>query len=327
MEEIKLSILDQGLATCPFYEKHKMKDRESEEKYRLIFSNGQDAILIVDPESRRIVDANNAAMRLYGYSKKEILKLTGPDLSAEREKTDAAISEVAASTKKYHFHTRNHKKKNGTAFPVEISSGTFLLQGRKMICAIIRDITERKQEEEALLKAHIEMESRVQERTAELANVNEALLDEINERKRMEQELMEKNTALKVLLKQREEDRNELEGNILSNMKNLILPYIKKINKNKLMSKDLTYLNILESNLNEIISNFSFKLSSDYIGFTSREIQIANLIKDGKQDKDIMETLNISLETVKSHRRNIRKKLGIYSKRTNLRTHLLSLTK
>jgi PAS domain S-box-containing protein len=304
-----------------------MKEMESEEKYRLIFSNGQDAILIVDPESRRIVDANNAAMRLYGYRKKEILNLTAPDLSAEREKTNAAISEVAISTKNYHFHTRNHRKKNGIDFPVEISSGTFLFRHRKLICAIIRDITERKQTEEALLKEHIQMESRVQERTAELAEVKETLLAEINGRKRIEQELMEKNTALKVLLKQREEDKNELEGNILSNMKNLILPYIKKINKNKLMSEDLSCLNILESNLNEIISNFSFQLSSNHIGFTSREIQIADLIKDGKQDKDIMEALNISLETVKSHRRNIRKKLGIYSKRTNLRAYLLSLTK
>jgi DNA-binding CsgD family transcriptional regulator len=109
-------------------------------------------------------------------------------------------------------------------------------------------------------------------------------------------------------------------------MKNLILPYIKKINKNKLTPNDLTYVNILETNLNEIISIFSFKWSAKYIGFTLREIQIANLIKDGKQDRDIMDTLNITLETVKSHRRNIRKKLGIYSKRTNLRAYLLSLT-
>jgi DNA-binding CsgD family transcriptional regulator len=189
-----------------------------------------------------------------------------------------------------------------------------------------KSVTKIDKAEEALLKAHSETESRVQERTADLANVNEALLAEINERKRIEQELREKNTALKILLKQQEKDKNEFEDNILFDIKNLILPYIKKINKNKLMPEDLTYLNVLESNLYEIISIFSFKFSSNYIGFTSREIQIANLIKDGKQDRDIMQTLNISLETVKSHRRNIRKKLGIYSKRTNLRAYLLSLT-
>ena len=93
------------------------------------------------------------------------------------------------------------------------------------------------------------------------------------------------------------------------------------------MSEDLAYVNILESNLNEIVSPFSVKLSSQYLGLTPKEIQIANLIKDGKQDKDMMEILNISQTTVKTHRQNIRKKLGIYSKRANLRTYLLSIQK
>jgi PAS domain S-box-containing protein len=302
-----------------------VKDQERENTHRLILSRGQDAILIVDPESRRIIDASEAAVRLYGYSKKELLNLTGLDLSAEKENYDTAISEVVLTTKKYHFHVRNHKKKNGIVFPVEIYSSTFILRGLRIIYAIIRDITERTQAEEERLQAHIEMEIHIQRRTAELAKVKETLLAEINERKRIEHELKEKNSALTVLLERREEDKNELEVNILSNMKKLILPYIKKINKNKLTPSDLAYINILESNLNEIISHISFQLSAENIVLTSREIQIANLIKDGNQDKEIMDTLNISLETVKSHRRNIRKKLGICGKRTNLRAYLLSL--
>lgn len=138
-------------------------------------------------------------------------------------------------------------------------------------------------------------------------------------------ELEESNTALKVLLKQRESDKRELEENILANVKQLILPYIEKLKKNKDIPEALSYLNILERNLEEIISPFSCRLSSKYYGFTPREIMIADLIKDGKQDKEIMQILNISFETVKSHRQNIRKKLGIYSKRSNLRTHLLLL--
>jgi PAS domain S-box-containing protein len=258
----------------------------SEVKYRLIFSTEQDAIIIVDAESRRIVDVNESALHLYGYSKKEILELTGPGLSAEPEKTNAAISKIAKSTdKRFQFHIRNHKKKNGTIFPVEISSGTFILQGRKMISAVIRDVSEHK---------------------------------------RMVKELGESNIALKVLLKQRENDKEVLEENILSNIRNLILPYILKMKKSQPMSETLSYLNIVESNLKEIISPFSVQLTSKYLGFTAKEIQIANLVKEGHQDKDIAEILNISLDTVKSHRQNIRKKLGIYGKRTNLRTHLLS---
>lgn len=139
-------------------------------------------------------------------------------------------------------------------------------------------------------------------------------------------ELEESNTALKVLLKQRENDKRELEENILTNVKQLILPNIEKLKKSRAMAEGSAYLNILETNLKQVISPFSSRLSSKYIGFTPREIAIADLIREGKQDKDIMEILNISYETVKSHRQNIRKKLGIYSKRTNLRTHLLLLS-
>jgi PAS domain S-box-containing protein len=138
-------------------------------------------------------------------------------------------------------------------------------------------------------------------------------------------ELEESNTALKVLLKQRENDRREVEENILSNVKQLILPYLEKLIGNRAMSEDLSYLKIVERNLKEIISPFSYRLSSKYFGFTPREIAIADLIRDGKQDKDIMDILNISFETVKSHRQHIRRKLGIYSKRTNLRAFLLTL--
>ena len=268
----------------------------SEERYRLLFLTEQDAIIIVDAKTKRIIDANDAALRLYGYGKEDILKLTGPDLSAEQEKSDAAISEMAMETdKQIHYHTRNHKKKDGTVFPVEISSGIFMLQNRKIISAVIRNITDRKQAENKL-----RMRAR---------------------------ELRESNIALKVLLKQRENDKGELEENILSNVKRLIIPYIEKLKKNRAMSDELSYLNILESNLKEIISPFAFKLASNYLDLTPKEIQIAGLIKDGKQDKEITELLNISIDTVKFHRKNIRKKLGIYGKGKNLRAYLLSTIK
>jgi PAS domain S-box-containing protein len=127
--------------------------RESEASYRLLFSAEPDAIIIVDARTKRIVDANAAALTLYGYSRDEFLRLRAIEISAEPEKSIAHIQEVASGMPAVVSPgpvQRLHKKKDGAIFPVEISSGVFLLQDRRMLCAIIRDITERKRAEEAI---------------------------------------------------------------------------------------------------------------------------------------------------------------------------------
>jgi PAS domain S-box-containing protein len=119
--------------------------QESEERYRRLFEVESDAIIIVDVETRRILDANAAALKLYGYSREEFRSLTAGEVSAEPEKTSAAIPHEWS-----HVPLRWHRKKDGTVFPVEITGNDFFDQGREIHVAAIRDITERKQAEEDL---------------------------------------------------------------------------------------------------------------------------------------------------------------------------------
>jgi DNA-binding CsgD family transcriptional regulator len=138
--------------------------------------------------------------------------------------------------------------------------------------------------------------------------------------------LVELNSALKFLLKQREEDKGQLEEKVILNVKELLLPYLEELKKSQLDAKQKNLVSILESNLNEIISPFAHKLSSNYYGLTPREIEIANLIRRGKSTKDIANIIGISNGSIIVHRNHIRKKLGIISKKINLRSHLMSLS-
>lgn len=156
--------------------------------------------------------------------------------------------------------------------------------------------------------------------------VEEALRERELELELQTQKLEETNTALRVLLKAREEDKQKLEEKVLANVKELIIPYLKDLKNAGLDGRQKAYLEIVESNLNDIISPFLHQLSSKYLNLTPREIQVATLVKEGKATKEIAEMLHLSMNAVDFHRKNIRKKLGLKNKKANLRTHLLSLS-
>ncbi len=135
--------------------------------------------------------------------------------------------------------------------------------------------------------------------------------------------LEEVNTALKVLLRQREDDRKELEGRFVSNTREMVLPYLDRMRRTGLDREQRNYLDIVVSNLNEIVSPFLSTLG--HAGLTPRELEVATLVKEGKRTKEIAEIADIAPSSVDSHRDAIRRKLGLNNKKINLRSYLLSL--
>lgn len=145
------------------------------------------------------------------------------------------------------------------------------------------------------------------------------------ELKERSESLAEVNTALEVLLRKREADRLEMEDKMLSNAKGLILPYLEKLKSSRLDDRQRLYLDLVETNLNEIISPLYRQMSRQYLSFTPHEIQVANLVKAGKNTKEIATVMGLSVRTIEAVRYTIRRKLGIKKKRANLRSHLLAI--
>jgi FixJ family two-component response regulator len=177
--------------------------------------------------------------------------------------------------------------------------------------ALKQEIRERRRAEVLLQEAHDDLEGLVEERTAEL-KAQTANLEELN-------------MALNVLLKKREDDRRDLEDNFMHNVKNLILPYVDKLKSTQLSARHKIYIEILESNIHQLASPLARKLSSRYFNLTPTEIRVASLIKRDQTTKEIAEAFNISEGAIIYHRHNIRKKLGLNHKKINLRTYLQSL--
>lgn len=310
-----------------------------QEKYRNIFENIQDVYYEIALDGR-ILEVSPSCRHISRYDRDDLIGRSMSDIYADASKRDEFLRQISKKGRvnDYEILLRD---KDGTLVPCAISARLikFKTGVSPRIVGIMRDISERKSTEENLRHSRDDLERRVKERTEDLEKTNAALRGEIAERrqvekvlKRREKELKgkslrleETNAALKVLLKHREADRVEHEELILTNVDELVLPYLGKLKRMRLTEKQAAYVHVIEANLNQIVSPFLKRLTSKHLNLTPRELQIADFIKGGKTTKDISELLGISVKTVDYHRDHIRDKLGLKRQKANLRSYLLSM--
>ena len=314
--------------------------RHSEQLYRSLLESSPDPVVVYDIEGRA-THVNPAFERTFGFAREELLGRQIAFVPEENlPETRAAIESMLSGNTIQLFETKRLTK-TGRVLDVQISSRLYNDRDGRPAgnIVILRDISAAKRVEEELRQYHDQLEELVAGRTAELAKTNARLAREVEDRKRVEKKLRKRevelkaqshhlaevNTALKVLLKQREFDKKELADNVMSNVKELIGPYLERLKKSRLGTDQSTLVSILESNLNNIISPFINQFSARNINLTPTEIRVANLVKEGKTNKEIAALLCLSKNTILFHRYNIRKKLGIKNKKINLQAHLTSL--
>jgi len=271
---------------------------ESEERYRRLFETANDGILLLEKSEGNITHANPAVTAMLGYSKEECIGNKLQNIGFSHDIGDFhEIMHTLDRSGIIYYDDVPIKTKAGQTFYVDI----YLVDRARLVQCNIRDITERKQAEEALRKSERELKSKTEN------------LEEVN-------------AALNVLLKRVEEGRIELEEKILSNIRELVLPYIDRLKKTQLSDHQTSYLTVIETNLDNIASSFLYHLKMRYLNLTHREVQVASLVKEGKSTKEIAGLLNIAIKTVVFHRNSLRNKLGLKNQNANLRAHLLTFT-
>lgn len=203
------------------------------------------------------------------------------------------------------------------------------------------DITRILRVEMELEQVKDELESRVRSRTHALSAANKTLRAVVREKIKTERALKERefelesktaklqdlNTALRFLLKKLDREKTEVEEKMMADLRDLVHPYLKKL-VNKSQELEIRALvTILDNHLKAIVSPFSRHLTSPSINLTPAELNVAHMVKTGSSSRQIAETLNVAYKTIETHRVNIRKKLGLTRKGSNLRTCLMAMEK
>jgi PAS domain S-box-containing protein len=259
-----------------------------------------DPLMSISPE-RKITDVNRATEQFLGIGRESLIGtdftkyFTHPEL-AEMLHNQVLLTSFVKNSPLQMRH------KTGKSSDVLFNASVYRDASNKVqgIFAAARDIEDQKRALKALQKRDRELSVK-------------------------SKNLQELNSALKVLLKHREDDKKELESKVLMNVKKLVLPYIRKLKEISFEPEQKAYLDILETHLQDIISPFLHTLTSNHLGLTPREIQVVTMIREDKSTKEISNSLNISTRAVEFHRNSIRKKFHLSGKRVNLKSYVTRL--
>jgi len=162
------------------------------------------------------------------------------------------------------------------------------------------------------------LEGLVAQKSAELLDQQKILMDKTVS-------LEKANEALKRLLDQREIEKKAIEQAMVGNLKRFVFPYLDELERVPLDKRAASYVDIVRTNIEQLISPVSKSLGGAYRDLTPAEIKVADFIRQGYSTKSIAQALNTSPSTVEKHRNNIRRKLDILNKKLNLQTYLNSL--
>ena len=273
----------------------------SEKSFRALAENANDGIILIEMDGD-IVYVNNCFKKMSDYTDLGLQKSIINQLieTSEREKLWERLRGRLGENPVPDRFELNLITKSGWAVPVEVTSSQTIWQGQPAFMMVVRDITSQKQTEANLIAEQIKLEYNVKIGT---------------------KQLMETNNALSVLARNIDHKGEEAQKKIDRIINSKILPIIERFQKNRDNTKHWPEFDMLKAYLKDLTSHTTDEPAVIFM-LTSAELRVASMIKNGFKNSEIARRLFVSLHTVKTHRRNIRKKLHIHNSKINLASYL-----
>ena len=266
---------------------------EAAELYRTLFENAVNPTYQIAADGR-FLDANSAGVRFLETSRPQLLRRIVGDVWGQ--KAAGAVGEATASGAAATLELELETESGVKALTLTLVPCRY--RGATTCFALGTDITDHR----TLLKALEESEASLRQQAAALSDSN---------------------TALRVILDQRNRDRAELERTIADNVDTMILPMLGRLAKPLAGTPQAVYLDAAVQGLREVVSPLAqMGMADPGAQLTPREREIAGLIRVGRSTSEIAEALYISPSTVSFHRKNLRRKLGLAPRGPRLASHL-----
>lgn len=262
---------------------------QTEKLLEAVVSSVAEGILLID-EDREIIKANPRSGEIFGILEQNLI---GTDIRSLVDATGAALMEEYFGQLvegQRMSGAMNGLYVDGSPVPLTITIARIDLDRKKYWAIVLCDNTER--------------EAMAENLRCEMKQVEDV------------------SSALKTILQRSSDERRKLENSIASRIRDSLLPAIRRLARESDVSVRKQHITLLEDQLVSLTSWHDAELEAAFLRLSKTELEICRLIRSGAGSKDISEVLNISVETVHTHRKKIRKKLGLSNKKVNIRTFL-----
>lgn len=253
--------------------------------FRLLHLETGDSFVLFHRD-RKITAANEQTSELYGIAQEDLVGLDFRELvlPGDRYHLDQALEKLEDFESWARELAGVHQ--SGKSFAIDMTIKRIPVNGRSLFCAISRDLSEYR-----LLKERLRQEK---------ANRREMYI------------------TMRNLMKAYEKEKTGVESGISHKIDTLLIPTIEKIKNEPSLNLRNTFLDLLHEQLIGLTRGFATEIDGRFLRLTRTEMSICQLIQAGQASKDIAARLKLSYETVQTHRKNIRKKLGITGRKISL---------